>query len=48
VKSPLRFSKASGSERQRIPDMIRGQRRFSPRAWARRAARRQKGHDANQ
>jgi len=38
----LRRSKLSGSDRQRIEDIYRGQRRFSPSQLAKRATRRER------
>ena len=43
MKSALRWSRASGSTKRRVEDVVLGRGRYSPSAIARRAARRPKG-----
>jgi len=40
MKSPTRHSKASGSDRRRVQDIVSGRGRYSPARLAKRAARR--------
>lgn len=44
MKSPNRFSKASGSDRRRVDDILLGRGRFSPKAIARRKLRQEGRH----
>jgi hypothetical protein len=43
MKSATRFSKASGSDRRRVEDLIHRRGRYSPKAIVRREGRRRKG-----